>query len=340
MAALSENSSDFLTPFFKRYASSTTLKDDWDDFVKSRYSEPIRPAPFQGYCSYTLLVGEDTVVQLRPAAYKLDIDMTATACHIFGHLAPETEYLGQLKGTDLHAFSMKKLPGVLLSQYRRMPSETRQQDREQIVRDFAHLQAQAWGHAKRPDELHEGKGTVGSSLALRLELMSTSLPMRFRGLARAILRDISDIEAQPWVCTHGDFLAANIMVDPHSGALTGLLDWAEAEWLPFGIGLYGLEELLGEPNYNGFVYYPEASHLRIVFWDELMSLIPKHAQDPKEIVIVRKAQRLGVLLWHGIAFDDGKLDRVVEEGKDDLEIQRLSLFFSQTRVLDGQLDHY
>ncbi|KAI2642750.1 hypothetical protein GGS21DRAFT_190776 [Xylaria nigripes] len=328
MAVFSEDSSTF-TPFFDRYISSASTKDDCVAFIKSRYSEPIRLAPFQGYCSFTVFVGEDTVVQLRPSAYGLDMAMTRTACNIFGNLAPETEYLGQVKGTDLHAFSMRKVPGVSLADYRAM--SRKRSAREQIVLDFAHLQARAWRHAKCADDLYKSKRTVGSSLRVRLEMMSSSLPVRLRRIASNILGEISDIETLPWVCTHGDFLATNIMVDYQSGKLTGLLDWAEAEWLPFGIGIYGLEELLGENNDPGrFGYYPEAGHLRDIFWKALMLSIPKLAQDPQEVVRVEKAQHLGVLLWHGIAFDDGKLNRVVEEGRDDHEIHKLNLFFAQS----------
>ncbi|KAJ8131557.1 hypothetical protein O1611_g2069 [Lasiodiplodia mahajangana] len=224
---------------------------------------------------------------------------------------------------------MRRLPGVSLADYRAISSKP--SAREQIVRDFAHLQALAWRQARRPEELLDEKRTVGSSLTSRLELMSASLPLSFRRIASSILGDISEIEALPWVFTHGDFLAANVMVSPSSGKLTGLLDFAEAEWLPFGIGMYGLEELLGEDNQDGrFVYYPEARHLRYLFWKQLMLLIPELSRDPKVVALVKRAQKLGVLLWHGIAFDDGSLNRVVEEGKDDREIQRLAMFLSPT----------
>lgn len=316
--------------FFDRCGLPATVKHDCDAFVRSRYSGPMEPASFQGYCSYTIFVGEETAVQFRPSAYRLDIGMTRTACCIFKRLAPETKYLGQLKGTDLHAFSMRKLPGVSLADYRVMPSKKRWA-REQIVRDFAQLQALAWQNARRVEELVDEKRTVGSSLTSRLESMSASLPISFRSIASSILSDMSEIEALPWVFTHGDFLAANIMVSPHSGKMTGLLDWAEAEWLPFGVGMYGLEELLGEDSQSGqFVYYPEARRLRNIFWKQLMLLVPELSGDPKIIPLVKKAQRLGILLWHGIAFDDGNLNRVVEEGKDDGEILRLTLFLSHT----------
>ncbi|KAI0477025.1 hypothetical protein F4859DRAFT_71437 [Xylaria cf. heliscus] len=325
MESPSKDSGVSLTPFFDRCKLSPTVKDDCDAFVRSRYSGLVRPAPFQGYCSYTLFVGEDVAVQFRPLAHKLDIDITRTACNVFKHLAPDTEYLGQLEGTGLYAFSMRKLPGISLADYRVLSSK--RSAREQMVRDFAQLQALAWQKARRAEELLDEKRTVGSSLTSRLELMSASLPLRFRRFASSILGDISEIEALPWVFTHGDFLASNIMVSQYSGKLTGLLDWAEAEWLPFGIGMYGLEELLGQDNPDGqFVYYPEARRLRHMFWKQLILLIPELAHDTKTVSLIKKAQKLGILLWHGIAFDDGNLNRVVEEGNDDREIQRLAMF--------------
>lgn len=327
MASPSQDSNASAMEFFDRCKLPATVKDDCDAFVRSRYPGPIRPAPFQGYCSYTVFAGEETAVQFRPSAYKLDMGITRTACHVFRHLAPETEYLGQLKGADLHAFSMRKLPGVSLTEYRATWSN--KSARQRMVRDFAQLQASAWRNARHAEELHDEKRTVGSSLTSRLELMTASLPMRFRRIASSILDDISEIEALPWVFTHGDFLAANVMVSPHSGELTGLLDWAEAEWLPFGIGMYGLEELLGEDDRGGrLVYYPEASRLRNLFWKQLALSIPELGSNTRSTALVKRAQQLGVLLWHGIAFDDGNLNRVVEEGKDDREIQRLAVFLS------------
>ncbi|KAI1367781.1 hypothetical protein F5Y08DRAFT_41925 [Xylaria arbuscula] len=329
MASSSNDSGVYLKPFFDRCNLPATVKDECDAFARSRYSGPIRAVPFQGYCSYTLFAGEETAVQFRPSAYKLDIEMTDTASHVFKALAPETEYLGQLAGTDLHVFSMRKLPGVSLADYR--AKSGKRSAREQLVRNFAQLQVLALQKARRAESLLDEKRTVGGSLTSRLESMSASLPKRFRHTASAILRDITKIEALPWIFTHGDFLAANVMVNESSGELTGLLDWAEAEWLPFGVGMYGLEELLGEDDKNGsFVYYPEAKRLRNIFWNYLMLMIPELARDSRTIDLIKKAQTLGVLLWHGIAFDDGKLNRVVEEGKDDREIQRLSVFLSQT----------
>ncbi|KAI1492475.1 hypothetical protein F5X96DRAFT_626569 [Biscogniauxia mediterranea] len=333
MEDLRRDSGVSLTPFFDRCKLPPSVKDDCDTFVRARYPEPIRPAPFQGYCSYTLFVGEDTIVQFRPLAHKLDINMTTIACQVFGRIAPKTEFIGQLDPTELYAFSMRRLPGVSLSDIRAQTGDRNAtqitEQRKQIVRDFAHLQAKAWVHGKSVKVPPE-KGKVGSSLQWRLELMHEALPKRFRRVTGSLLAALPKIEALPWTFSHGDLLPSNIMVCPESGKLLGLLDWAEAEFLPFGVGMYGLEELLGEDRGGRFVYYPEAKHLRRLFWRQLLLALPELAQDARLVTLVKKAQTLGILLWHGIAFDDGKLNRAVEEGKDNEEIEKLDVFLSSS----------
>ncbi|KAI1078384.1 hypothetical protein F5B20DRAFT_547929 [Whalleya microplaca] len=328
MAVELKDSGVSFAPFFNRCKLPPTVKDDCDMFVKSRYSaQVIRPAPFQGYCSYTVFVGQDNVVQFRPATHKLDIGITRAASEIFGRLAPETEFLGQLHDTGLLVFSMRRIPGVSLADFRIEPGRLQLRlQRQQIVRDFARLQASSWAHAQNNEKIQ--KKTVGLSLRWRLELMANNLPYRFRGIVRSLLVDLPKIESLPWTLSHGDFLPSNIMVYPDSGRICGLVDWTEAEFLPFGVGMYGLEELLGEDKDGHFVYYPEAKHLRAIFWRMLLSMLPELAQDAKQTVLVKKAQTLGILLWHGIAFDDGKLDRAVEEGRDNEEIERLDVFLS------------
>ncbi|KAI0480253.1 hypothetical protein GGR56DRAFT_262098 [Xylariaceae sp. FL0804] len=313
--------------FFERCKLPATARDDCNAFARSKYSGPIRPAPFQGYCSYTLFVAEDVVVQFRPSAHRLDPGTTAEACEIFGHLAPETKCLGEVDKTGLHVFSMTKLPGISLADLRTQPCGPLQRNaqRKQAVRDFARLQVASWRRRVGAEDIRR-RGTVGSSLKWRLDLMADTLPPRFRGIARSVLADLPDIEALPWTLSHGDFLPSNIQVFPKSGQISGLLDWAEAEWLPFGVGMYGLEELLGQDTDDHFVDYPEAQRLRNLFWRELTRALPQLAQDARTLATIRKAQTLGILLWHGIAFDDGKLNRAVAEGQDDREIDRLDAF--------------
>ncbi|KAI1393683.1 uncharacterized protein F4822DRAFT_385427 [Hypoxylon trugodes] len=326
MAGEPKDSGVSFSQFFDRCKLPASVKNDCDAFVKTRCSDTVRPAPFQGYCSYTVFVGEETVVQFRPLAHKLDIGITNAACNIFGLLAPHTEFLGELEGTGLYVFGMRRIPGISLTDLRVATHFlSGRSQRKQLIRDFARFQVESWTHTNGNGFIHE-KRTVGSSIRWRLELMANSLPSRFRSIAKSILRDLPGIEALPWTLSHGDFLPSNIMVCPKTGKLMGLVDWAEAEFLPFGIGMYGLQELLGEDRDGHFAYYPEAKYLRKLFWDELLSSLPDLARDTRRVALVRKAQVLGILLWHGIAFDNGKLDRAIEEGKDDGEIERLDAF--------------
>lgn len=339
-----------------------------------RTIEEVKP---QGYCSHTLLVGQDTIVQFRPPAHRLDIRLAMAAREIYGSLAPRTELLGWLEapsqpspkdagdemadsqalvdeaiaiddddhqpGSSLHVYCMTRIPGVSLAEVLvssrkpplQAPRQLRQQ-RETIVENFADFTAAGWASARpAPDPTAPGlRGRVGRSLRWRLEAMISHLPPRFRPAAGGVLDRLGEIESLPWALTHGDVRPANVMVRSRAGGpvVSGFLDWAEAEYLPLGVGLYGLEELLGEGGVDGrFSYYVEADGLRQIFWSRLAAGLPD--MDVRAGTsyrgVVEAAHVLGVLLWHGIAFDDGRLDRVVEEGRDDDEIWRLDIFFRQ-----------
>lgn len=49
----------------------------------------------------------------------------------------------------------------------------------------------------------------------------------------------------PMVLTHGDLSEKNIMVDPVDGRVIGIVNWDNAELLPFGFALYALEHFFG-----------------------------------------------------------------------------------------------
>ena len=51
---------------------------------------------------------------------------------------------------------------------------------------------------------------------------------------------------------HGDLSEMNILVDPDTGHITGIIDWVKAKVCPFGIPLWGLENILGNMNARGW----------------------------------------------------------------------------------------
>jgi hypothetical protein len=47
----------------------------------------------------------------------------------------------------------------------------------------------------------------------------------------------------------------NILVHPHTGHITGVVDWADATIEPFGIALWGLDSVLGCSGSEGWPYF-------------------------------------------------------------------------------------
>ncbi|KAG4436185.1 hypothetical protein IFR05_008345 [Cadophora sp. M221] len=311
--------------FFLRSGLTAQDRLDCFAFVENLYpNKSISPASCQGYCSMTMFVGEDTVIQFRPSNYRLDLRVTTAARDVYGIFAPETEYIGTLPSSGLLVYKMERIRGISFKNLRTSSTFHRMSihGRARLCTDFAAFLSKSW--CRRTVE-HMPLGRVGRSIRARLQSLCADLPVRFQGKARHVLANLRHIEALPWVLTHGDVVAANIIVDPSSGALTGLVDWTEAELLPFGVCLYGLEELLGEITPAGFRYFSDTERLRYLFWAELKRNIPALARS-HVLEAVKLARDLGVLLWHGIAFDDGAIDRVVQDDRDNEEIQRLDSY--------------
>lgn len=382
MASSPSSVDDDVSDFFGRCGlPRNTRSRCWNLCRRILPNEEIKETEPQGYCSYTLCVGRDTIVQFRPTVHKLDVRVTDAAKTIYGNLAPQTKLLDVIyvptscspdvggghpsrqpvdeavvidDGCDkshtlLHVYSLSRIPGVSVAELRASwaqspsPAAELRQQRKDVVSEFARFVAIGLNSARSASDpaVSSLRGRVGGSIRWRLQEMRTHLPARFQPAVRDILDRVGDIEALPWVLTHGDVVPANMMVkksqnpSPGGFVLSGFLDWAEAEYLPFGVGTYGLEALLGEAAGGGrFGYYPEAQELREYFWLRLEAEIPelRHQFGPEGFKKnVEAAHTLGVLLWHGIAFDNGRLDRVVDEGKleDEEEVRILDLFFAR-----------
>lgn len=286
-------------------------------------SSCIEPVHTQGYCSYTVCVGRDVIIQFRPDAYKLNLIVTSAAKKVYDTMAPTTIFLQVLQPSGLLVYRMERLPGISLKELRSSSSLVSTQNirdsRSHLSSDFAKLMARSWHGSK---SLSLPTGTIGSSTRSRLETLCVELPERLRPISQSVLSRLPELEELPCVLTHGDLVPSNIMVDPRTGRLLGLVDWAEAEMLPFGVCLYGLDEILGEMTTHGFVFSEDADICRSIFWKTLVRLVPE-VEDKLQAVLL--ARDLGILLWHGFAFDDGSIDRVVDEERDAVEVNYLDV---------------
>lgn len=326
----------------------------------------------QGYCSFTLLLTrrEDSttvatrddndgdtpasvIVQIRPAQHALDVDVALEARRLYPSLVPEVRYLDIGLAEGLRAYELSRLPGVPLSRllpYTLMSGADLSAKLDALVTSFARVVAQGWlgqvvkkqrdsvmrsysPATEKQNMLSLCTGKVGSRITQKLEKLARKLPDQWlRERVMITQKKSCALNDYAVVLNHGDLLPSNILVDEHTWKITGLVDWAEAEYLPFGTCLYGLEHLLGivQPASQTlsrpvFVYQGDAARLRQLFWTTLIDVIPELNGRQEEVKVMRD---LGVLLWHGYAWDEGAIDRVVDEVNDGEELAKLRAFLS------------
>lgn len=342
----------------------------------------------QGFCSVTLVVslrdegsdGDDEksllypkdgylIVQLRPLCHALDPSITRAAKLIYPSFAPGTRSLNlQLPG-QLQAYEMEMIHGTPLSRFQRsrMSFETiAYAKRERLVMSFAKMVAQGWQstidskvrvremRADSPmeiDVLSQCTGKVGTTIVHKLDRLSKELSDQWlKQRAKDTLNKVQQVFDYPVTLNHGDLIPPNILIDEATWSISGLVDWAEAEYLPFGTCLYGLENLLGHlvpisPSPTSlsndsssscnssamsdaptFVYFDSAPQLRNMFWTRLLELAKGLKGKRGELKVMRD---MGVLLWYGYAWNEGAIDRVVNEVDDKSEITCLRAFLSE-----------
>lgn len=302
------------------------------------------PVQYQGGCSYTLLVSQrgsntpekrqDVILQFRPVQYALDLDLAKRAREIYGELAPITRSRGRLRRNGPRAscqvLEMGVVPGVRLSQVLPRSKELSKQDVKKLRYLLDNLASFFLAGIAASDIRRRCTGKVGTSIVDRLaklakELPTASLRLRAKESLKAVRAGAW--ERLPVLLTHGDLLPSNIMIDAETWKLNGLVDWAESEDLPFGLALYAVEHVLGyldvrEDGGSEWVWYEQARVLREFFESRLRESLASAISE----VDVRVARDVGVLLWHGFAWDDGKIDRVVNEEDDALELLYLRAF--------------
>ncbi|EMF15643.1 uncharacterized protein SEPMUDRAFT_39168 [Sphaerulina musiva SO2202] len=203
---------------------------------------------------------------------------------------------------------------------------------------------------RRSWQKHKCTGIIGSSIPQRLQSLEQHLPSpELRHIAHISRQSYAQgtLDMLPIVLNHGDLLPCNLLVDPSTWHLTGVVDWAEAEYLPFGMTLYGIEHLLGGYMYRdmtemspggeggggkdsaSFVFYQEANMLREMFWNQLLGRVHVFRRSDMWHAMCL-SRTIGILLWHGIAWDGGKRDRVVDYQRDGEEVSCLEQMLGVT----------
>lgn len=344
---------------------------------------------------------------IRPPAFGLRDDLGEEAvggmprsCNWDGEVEGERRMLedeGQgicVRIKELHVYEMDVLPGIAYEGIlpRHVELSAAEEGRLRCLLDgLARFFRQTWSSGRLPGWLMapaQVQGRVGGTIPWRLWKVANELPATcgLRDEAKKLQEEVKagGMKDLPKCLSHGDLLPPNLLVDTETGRLTGVVDWAEAEVLPFGMALYGIERLLGwiqqpttenidnaadEPAHRNttrnaqreissspmsekadsvissssplpsnkpsttepakakveFTYYKQAPALRAHFYAQLALLIPE-LREPGMKKQVALARKVGVLLWFGFGWDDGKIDRTINEKDDPVELAQLVAF--------------
>jgi hypothetical protein len=135
------------------------------------------------------------------------------------------------------------------------------------------------------------------------DLLARNLPSRFAPNLDMVRKELPSLfsKALPFVLSHGDLNMMNLLVNPETGNITGIVDWAESRILPFGFALYGLENLLGRMNSEGWRYYDRYRELESLFWQIFRE--EAHNFSDTDLHLVRAARMAGFFYHYGFDFD-------------------------------------
>ncbi len=120
----------------------------------------------------------------------------------------------------------------------------------------------------------------------------------------------------PLVLTHDDLCEMNILVDPDSGHITGIIDQAKAKILPFGISLWGFQNIIGYMDSQGWHYYSNYYALKSLFWQTFETVVGGVSEIERHTI--RIARIAGFFLRYGFVQEDGVRERPVKELDDSL----------------------
>ncbi|EMF08053.1 uncharacterized protein SEPMUDRAFT_136875 [Sphaerulina musiva SO2202] len=319
---------------------SSTTRSECDSLAQSLLSSPtISPVPIQGSFSYTVVASDSQLAQFRSPTSPLDVEVLRLAREIYGgDVVAKTEFWGNFGG--LGVYLIEKLQGVTYLEWlmkgglgRRLDGERFERQRG-LVGDFARFFAAAWKTPQTADI-----AATRQTCENNLHLLARNLPDRFSRDILELTECLDSIfQTLPMVLTHGDLCEMNFLVDERSGHLTGVIDWAEAEILPFGFNLWGVENLLGYMDGNGWNYFEGYEELRGEFWTVFYGAVGAEEEEGEgdgvlasEVLCQKQetidvARRMGILFRYGFFWDEDLRKKVpVQEG--DSGMRYLDAFF-------------
>ncbi|KAI1941940.1 hypothetical protein LOZ66_001421 [Ophidiomyces ophidiicola] len=273
---------------------------------------------------------------MYPFHSPLDVGIIQLAQEIHGDVVPPTQYYGEIESgptAPVQIYIIKKLSGItyidVVLQYQRNPSCSMPKLR--VIQDLSRYFASAW---LQPQYVPQAKRQENQEqISKKLYILNSALPPRYCTLISSLQADLHQLYSPiyPQVLTHGDLNAMNTFVMPVTGQISGLVDWAEASILSFGMGLYGLEIMLGNMDSQGWKYNENRRELEEEFWRLFWDAVDGEKVGPKRQLwsTIKVARELGILLWYGFAWDEGIHERPVS-ATDTISIRYIDTFLLST----------
>lgn len=122
-----------------------------------------------------------------------------------------------------------------------------------------------------PQRRVECQAGISHRLAVLKASPSTVVPISIISELETILPLLFASE-YPQVLTHGDFSKTNVLVNPDTYEITGIVDWSLAAVQPFGIELDCLFLMTGYMDLSGWHDYTCRPRLWEAFWTEFWTV--------------------------------------------------------------------
>ncbi|KAK7966300.1 uncharacterized protein PG986_000577 [Apiospora aurea] len=268
----------------------------------------IHPVGMQGSLSYTVVAvrsGRKIIVSFRMPGSKLGGRIEKAVQNVHGKLVPVATFRGTVSSQTayyepLKVYSMPCLEGKPYLEAVYFGPQERRHDiikHTVFIKDLAKYFARCWTQPQAVD-LRQLE-TKRKSISQKLSLLEDARGYEFLRNTLTQLRGpqgIVCLYSGSWlqVVTHGDLSQTNILVDPETLSITGLVDWSLATVAPFGLELSALRRMSGSMFSDGWTDQPFRPQTEAAFWAEFWRCTG--IEDTNERESVRKMAELGCKL--------------------------------------------